>query len=231
MTDLSKYTEVQANAKSVLSEIAHTLKSTDTERSIATRAIKLLIDRGITETWYHNCPAFVLLGSRSCLSISGRDYDPSAETVGETNLVTIDLSPKVDGIWGDCARSFAIEGGCYQSNPRSGQFLDGFAAEQKLHDSMKAYVTPTTTFDELYRFGNSKIESMGYENLDFASNLGHSIVKSMDERSFIEKGNNNCLGHVPFFTFEPHVRPVNGQWGFKHEDVFYFDSNGELQVL
>lgn len=231
MVDSSKYYEVQKIAKSVLTEIANTLRSTDTEKSIATRALKLLFDRGIRETWYHNCPAFVLLGSRSCLSISGRDYKPAVETVGETNLVTIDLSPCLDGVWGDCARSFAIENGFFAAKPKSKQFVEGFNTETMLHDSMKSYVTPATTFDDLFRFGNNEIARMGYENLDFASNLGHSIVTSLDDRSFIEEGNLTQLGQVPFFTFEPHIRRIGGQWGFKHEDVFCFNSMGDLRIL
>lgn len=111
MINIDTYREVQAIAKAVLAELGATICAQDTERTITDRAIQFLAKRGITETWYHNCPAFVLLGSRSCLSISGRDYVASDEPVGNVNLVTVDLSPSRDGVWGDCARSFYILGG------------------------------------------------------------------------------------------------------------------------
>jgi hypothetical protein len=47
--------------------------------------------------------------------------------------------------------------------------------EIELHKRMKSYVTTDTLFSELYQFGNNEIERLGYENLDFLGNLGHSI--------------------------------------------------------
>src|SRR5690349_20681993 len=91
---LAEHRAVQRIARQVLADLAPTICASDTEFAIAQRAVASLRSRGIMETWYHNCPALVLLGSRSCLSISGRDYVPAQEPVGrETNLVTVDLSP------------------------------------------------------------------------------------------------------------------------------------------
>jgi hypothetical protein len=39
------------------------------------------------------------------------------------------------------------------------------------------------------------------------------------------------LKEVPFFTFEPHVREVDGIWGFKHENIFYFNQDGCVELL
>ncbi len=83
----------QKSAKQVLSDIAGFISPKETERSIANFAVHRLSEKGLQNTWYYSCPAFVLLGSRSCLSISGRDYTPSEEPVGRKNLVTVDLSP------------------------------------------------------------------------------------------------------------------------------------------
>jgi len=107
--DLDKHQEVQNIAKIVLDELTQHITPESTENSIASTAGHLLKEHGISDTWYHGVPALVLLGSRSCLSISGKDYSPSNEPVGDTNLVTVDLSPKRDSYWGDCARSFCIE--------------------------------------------------------------------------------------------------------------------------
>src|SRR5262245_22467521 len=115
--EVEKHRAIQAQAKAVLAQLAGELGADDTERSIAARAYQGLCERGLSQTWYYDCPAYVLLGSRSCLSISGREYRPAAERVGDLNVVTVDLSPMQDGHWGDCARSFFIEGGRVTRTP------------------------------------------------------------------------------------------------------------------
>ena len=79
---------------------------------------------GVFATWYYDCPALVLLGSRSCVSISGRHYVPSDERVGEFNLVTVDLSPLLDGVPGDFARSLCVENGEVTDTPASPSLSD-----------------------------------------------------------------------------------------------------------
>lgn len=103
--NIEPYINVQSIAKNVLFQLGSLITSDSTEKSILSLAKQLLEDSGIIETWYHNIPALVLLGERSCLSISGKDYFPSDESVGSNNLVTVDLSPCIGNVWGDCARS------------------------------------------------------------------------------------------------------------------------------
>jgi Xaa-Pro aminopeptidase len=231
MKNLTAYSEVQAIAKAVLSDLARSISAIDTESTIAARAVSLLAGRGITETWYYDCPAFVLLGSRSCLSVSGKSYSPTDEPVGPFNLVTVDLSPSRDGIWGDCARSFPIENGRCTFAPQSPVLACGMDVETRLHQAMRAFVTPDTTFEALFTFGNAEIKGLGFENLDFLGNLGHSIPLRREDRSYIEPKNTMPLSAVPFFTFEPHVRQIESTWGFKHENIYYFDSQNRLLEL
>lgn len=201
------------------------------ERTIACAANALLSRYGVSETWYYDCPALVLLGSRSCISISGRDYQPSDELVGRTNLVTIDVSPMLGKCWGDCARSFVVERGRVTSIPSLPEFQDGTAAVRELHESMCRFARPETRFCDLYRFANDWIASTGFENIDFLNNVGHSIATSLDGRLFINEDMTEILGSVECFTFEPHIRQAGGQWGFKHEDIYYFDESGQPTVL
>jgi len=231
MIKIETYRKVQHAAKQVHEQLIHYIDADATEQSIAEVAKKLLHEQGIIETWYYDVPAFVLLGSRSCLSISGKNYQASTERVGETNLVTVDLSPMFDGAWGDCARSFFIEGGESTIYPKSTEFRQGQETEQMLHDQMCQFVTPETRFSELYEFGNHQIQKLGYENLDFLSNLGHSIETQSSQRRFIDANCLETLGSVNFFTFEPHIREVDGKWGFKHENIYYFDESGCLVEL
>ena len=159
--NLEKYSKIQNIAKQVIQNLATGICADSSEQSIAIKAKKLLENFGVTETWYHNVPVFVLLGNRSCLSTSGRDYVPATELVGNTNLVTIDLSPCVDNIWGDYARSFVVENGTVISSPKNEAFKEGLKMEKHLHYEMQKYVCPETTFSELFAFGNQFIIEQG----------------------------------------------------------------------
>lgn len=97
--DVCEYKKIQSIAKNVLDEIRNFIKPENTEKEIVEECKLLLKKHEIDETWYYDCPALVLLGSRSCLSVSGKNYVPSEEKVGNENLVTIDLSPLKDGVW------------------------------------------------------------------------------------------------------------------------------------
>jgi hypothetical protein len=68
-------------------------------------------------------------------------------------------------------------------------------------------------------------------NLDFRGNVGHSIATRREDRFYIEDGNHRSLGEVRCFTFEPHVRAAGERWGFKHEDIFFFDAAGRIEEL
>ncbi|WP_275629367.1 M24 family metallopeptidase [Pseudomonas sp. 273] len=217
---------IQAAAKLVLTQLVNHITPSSSEASIVRIAAEMLAHLGYPDTWYYDCPAFVLLGSRSLASISGRDYRPSEETVGFQNLVTVDLSPRSGTVWGDCARSFYVEQGICRTSPLGKEFARGFDVEQHLHRAMLRFVHPSTTFNELYEWANELIIDVGFENLDFLGNVGHSICERREERLYIESGNDRCLGEVTCFTFEPHIRVRGGKWGYKHENIYYFDGAG-----
>lgn len=227
--DLEAYTLVQAKAKAVLERLGSTLSSSSTERSIIQSCIDLLHEQGIHETWYYDVPALVLLGSRSCLSVSGRDYVPADEAAGERNLVTVDLSPVLGGRWGDCARSFVLEDGRVTAHPRTPEFAQGLATQRALHGRLMT-MTPDRTLASVAEELNALITRLGYENLDFLGNLGHSIASRREDRIYLEPGNTTRLDEVGYFTFEPHIRRVGGLWGYKHEDIYYFEA-GTIRVL
>lgn len=230
-TEIAEHREIQSAAKAVLAQLAGDIGPDDTEHSIATRAYRGLCARGFPETWYHDCPAYVLLGSRSCLSISGRDYRPADERVGETNLVTVDLSPMRNDRWGDCARSFFIERGRVSATPSIPEYAQGKAFVESLHREMREFVRLQTTLHELFEWAEARIAAAGFVNLDFGRNVGHSLARRRADRQFIKSGRHVPLADVSFFTFEPHVRTADGRWGFKHENVYFFDTSGALEEL
>lgn len=228
---IAEHREVQSAAKQVLAKLASQICATDTEDSIARTAYRGLCDLGFSDTWYYQCPVFVLSGSRSCLSISGRDYVPARDAIGQFNLVTVDLSPMRSGRWGDCARSFYVESGKVTPEPLTREFASGKQLLESLHAAMRRTVHPTMKFHELFDWANRYIAACGFENLDFLGNVGHSLATRREDRQYIEAGNTCSLGDVPFFTFEPHVRQAGRRWGFKHENVFFFNQAGVLEEL
>lgn len=61
-------------------------------------------------------------------------------------------------------------------------------------------------------------------------NLGHSIVRRKADRIYIEKGNNKKLGDVNYFTFEPHISIAGSKYGYKRENIYYFE-NQKIEEL
>lgn len=228
---IAAHRQVQAAAKAVLRDLGSKIGPEDTEQSIAVLAAQAMRERGIGDTWYHDCPALVLLGSRTCESVSGRHYRPATEPVGESNVVTVDLSPRIGNIWGDCARTFFVEQGCVVTPPTAHEHAHAMDFLTRLHAAMRQFVRTTTTFHDLWAWSEQQISAAGFENLDFLGNVGHSLATRREDRRYIERANSSLLGEVQFFTYEPHIRTRGGSWGYKHEDVFFFDERDSLQAL
>jgi len=225
MIEMSSHLHVQNIALRVLRDIVPFIKAGETGCGVVDACIRLLKQYGAQDCWYHNVPALVLVGERTTLSLSGTEYQPSNVAIRTDDLVTIDLSPMVKDFWGDCARSYIVESGCVTSPDKSSILCYGIHAERKLHALMREIATPTTSMHELFSVINQSINDMGYKNLDFRGNLGHSIEKHMDDRRYIEANNQTRLGDCDLFTFEPHICRTNDKWGFKMENIYYFEND------
>ena len=230
--DVYEYKKIQLIAKNVLDEIKSFIKPEISEKEIVEQCKLLLKKHVIDETWYYDCPALVLLGSRSCLSVSGKNYVPSEEKVGKVNLITIDLSPLKNGVWGDCSRSFVVEDGIVkaENDIKNFEFLEGLKIERELHNHFIEFVKPGMSFEDVFLELNEKIKSFVFENLDFNGNLGHTIEKDRNNRVYFEKDNDKKLTENMLFTFEPHIRMIGKKYGFKFENIYYFE-NGSVREL
>lgn len=205
------------------------------ERIIENKAVDLMTKMGSNSWWYHGIGALVLLGKRSIESMSGRDYIASEKNiVSEYDVVTVDLAPTVDGYWGDYARTIFIEDGIVaeEDNPQTQLFRKGLEAELSLHNKLLEIITPEMTYENLFFKINAEIEKLGFENLDFHGNLGHSIEMNESERYAIEMGSTCSFNEIGKpFTLEPHIRLTGSSLGFKRENIYYFDDNGILLCL
>ncbi|MBP3604165.1 MAG: aminopeptidase P family protein [Lachnospiraceae bacterium] len=227
-----QYTEVQNIAKKTIEFIKKKIQPGMTLLDIRKLCETKMMELGADSFWYWDVGAFVFAGDETTLSVSGKEYITSKRVIAENDIITIDLSPQNGDTWGDYARTIIIEKGkiVENDNVSNEEWKNGLLMEEYLHEEMCKFVTPKTTFEELYYYINNIIERKGYINLDFMGNLGHSIVRLKSDRVYIEKGNQISLGDVDYFTFEPHISVPNSKYGYKRENIYYFD-HGVIKEL
>jgi Xaa-Pro aminopeptidase len=225
----------QEIAKETMRELHDFVKVGMSEKDIVQEALVRMQKKGSHGWWYHGIGAVVLLGKRSIESMTGRNMIISDENrVAENDVITIDLAPTVNGYWGDYARTLFMEDGivAQEDQPRTPLFCQGLAAEMHLHNKLVEYAAPHITYEELFLKLNAEIIELGFENLDVHGNLGHSIELDKNDRYYIERSSIRSFEEVGKpFTLEPHIRLAGGSLGFKREDIYYFDENGNLQRL
>ncbi len=222
-----EYCDVQKIAKETITYIKTEIRpgmSLSEVRRLCEEKMTML---GADSFWYWDIGAFVFAGDETAVSVSGKEYITADRVIESDDIITIDLSPQIGDTWGDYARTIIIENGNVVRSVGeivNDEWRNGLLMEKKLHDKLNETADPQMTFEDLYFKINKYINDMGYINLDFMGNLGHSIVRSKDDRVYIEKGNNTKLGDVSYFTFEPHISTDGSKYGFKREDIYYFDN-------
>lgn len=223
------YQAVQKIAKDTINNIKAEIRSGMSLIEVRSLCENKMRELGADSFWYYDIGAFVFSGDETTISVSGREYSTSDRMIALDDIITIDLSPQVGNTWGDYARTVIIQNGkAAQSDEevQNAEWHAGLEAEKKLHKRMTEIVSPEMTFEELYYQMNEYICEEGYINLDFMGNLGHSIVRKKEDRIYIEKGNSAKLGDVHFFTFEPHISVSGSKYGYKRENIYYFDKDG-----
>ena len=192
-----------------------------------------LLELGADSFWYWGVGALVFAGDETAVSVSGKWYVTSDRVIENDDIITIDLSPQAGNIWGDYARTIIVESGrivkgiALIKNP---EWKRGLQMEDELHAELFRFAAKEKTFEELYDHMNAYIVENGFINCDFMGNLGHSIVKSKCDRIYIEKGNKKKLGDVKYFTFEPHIAFPGSRYGYKKENIYYFDETGLAEL-
>ena len=219
------YVQVQKIAKDTMEYIRHHIKAGMNLLEIRKMGEDKMLELGADSFWYWDVGAFVFAGDETTVSISGTEYVTSDRIIESNDIVTIDLSPQNKDTWGDYARTIIIQNRVVAKTDDidNVEWKNGLLMEEFLHNELLKFATPDTTFEELYYHMNRVIEENGFINLDFMGNLGHSIVRKKANRIYIEKGNRSCLGDVSFFTFEPHISIKGSKYGYKKENIYYFE--------
>ena len=227
------YSRIQLAAKQTIEYIKKIIKPGMNLLEIRKFCEEKLLESGADSFWYWDVGAFVFAGNETCVSVSGKQYVTSDRVIGNNDIITIDLSPQVGNIWGDYARTIIVENGMVVENIgliENPEWKSGLQMEEKLHAELLRFATKETTFEKLYYHMNEFIVENGFVNLDFMGNLGHSIVKTKGDRIYIEKENKTKIGDVKYFTFEPHIAFPDSKYGYKKENIYYFDEAGLIEL-
>lgn len=230
--DLNKYKKVQAISRETINFLNSYIKEGISEKEIFDTAENFMKQKGISSYWYYDAGAMVFVGKRTTISMSGKNYKPTDLKVKSEDLVTVDLAPEIDGFWSDFARSFVIVNGIVGEATQSKipEIVQGIKSETIVHKKFQNTIKEDMSLQEAYSEMNLFIDKLGFENLDFKKNLGHSIEKDINDRKYIEAGNNTKFKEIDLFTFEPHLKKKNGQYGVRLENIYYFDK-GKIQIL
>ena len=219
----------QRIARETLSEMHGVIHVGMSEKEIADEVCARMRSRGSGPWWYHGVGALVLLGNRTTLSVSAREYAPDPENrVSANDVITVDCSPTLAGYWGDYARTFFMEDGILapEDSPVLPENRRAMEAELHLHEYLLNNLDPDMAYGEAFEILNGVIEGMGWVNLDFHGNLGHSVERNERDRVWLEKGNRLTFREVGKpFTLEPHIRRMEGGHGFKWEDIYYIQGD------
>ena len=219
----------QQIARETLDELSDIICVGMSESDIERLACERMIQKGSGPFWYHGVGALVLLGDRSTLSLSARNYAPDPKNrLKERDIVTIDCSPTYEGEWGDYARTFFLEGGrvVAEDDVSDEEFKRGLDAELELHRMLKEELSVDMTYEEAYFALSRRIEELGFINLDFHGNLGHSIETDERKRICLEAGNKKTFrDYGKPFTLEPHIALKGGAFGYKRENIYHIDED------
>lgn len=227
-----KYKDVQQIAKDTIDFAKKNIKPGMKLLDIRKLCEQKMLELGADSFWYWDVGAFVFAGDETTVSVSGKQYVTSDRIINENDIVTIDLSPQNDNIWGDYARTIILENGVVvdKADVNNVEWRNGLQMEDGLHKELLEFANIETTFEELYYHSNEIITENGFINLDFMGNLGHSIVKNKGDRVYIEKGNKQKLSDVDYFTFEPHISIPRSKYGYKKENIYYFEDSKLVEL-
>lgn len=231
---LQKNHLAQQIARETLNELSEIICAGMSETDIERLVCERMIQKGSGPFWYHGVGALVLLGERSTLSLSARNYAPDPENcLKERDIVTIDCSPTFDGEWGDYARTFFLEEGrvVSEEDVSDAEFKKGLNAELELHRMLVEELSVDMTYEEAYFALSRRIEELGFINLDFHGNLGHSIETDEKKRICLEEGNKKTFrDYGKPFTLEPHIALKGGAFGYKRENIYCIDEDHFVEL-
>ncbi|MDE7207678.1 MAG: aminopeptidase P family protein, partial [Lachnospiraceae bacterium] len=105
------YREVQNIAKQTMHYIRQVIRPDMRLAQIRKLCEDKMRELGADSFWYWDVGAFCFAGEETTVSVSGKQYVTSDRQIQTNDIITIDLSPQNNQIWGDYARTIIIEDG------------------------------------------------------------------------------------------------------------------------
>lgn len=149
MVSINEHRKMQNIAREAMSMTRERLRPGMPLGEVRKHCEEDLLDLGANGFWYWNIGAFIFAGYDTISSISGIDYQTPDYSLRNDDLVTIDLSPQRNGVWGDFARTLVIENGTPIEDARdtsNPEWLEGVQVEYRLHEDFSEVAVPSMTF-------------------------------------------------------------------------------------
>ena len=156
-----KYKDVQQIAKDTIDFAKKNIKPGMKLLDIRKLCEQKMLELGADSFWYWDVGAFVFAGDETTVSVSGKQYVTSDRIINENDIVTIDLSPQNDNIWGDYARTIILENGVVvdKADVNNVEWRNGLQMEDGLHKELLEFANIETTFEECKNYIVHKDES------------------------------------------------------------------------
>lgn len=119
-----QYNEIQNIAKDTIKYIREVIVPGMNLIELRKLCEDKMLELGADSFWYWNVGAFIFAGNETTISISGKRYETSDRVIEDNDIITIDLSPQNENIWGDYARTIIIENGVVVENIKDIQNIE-----------------------------------------------------------------------------------------------------------
>jgi Xaa-Pro dipeptidase len=168
-------------------------------------------EAGVMRTW---CPTLVGVGEGTL--VCHPDHPPSpARRVEEGGIVWADVTPVVDGWYGDLTRAW------FAGTPSERDAALVSDAEAILQDAL-VFVEPGMEARELFRHTQRLIDAGGYRLCDLLGNIGHDLGRNAYSKGFIDATNATPMWGG--WAIEPHIGlPARGA---KFEQIVWLSTSG-----
>ena len=107
--NIDLYSSMQNLNRAAVKYVADTMKTGMSLPYIKKLCEDYLLENGADSFWYWDVGAFIFAGDETALSVSGKDYQAADRIIQKDDIITIDLSPQRNNIWGDYARTLVFE--------------------------------------------------------------------------------------------------------------------------
>ncbi|CAH1215224.1 Methionine aminopeptidase 1, mitochondrial [Paenibacillus plantiphilus] len=179
-----------------------------TEKAFAEICEQQMLALGAEGLWY---PMLVNFNTNSIYCTRGGHLPSEDVILQPADIVLIDFSPMVQGLWGDYSETIVIG-----DAPDFHRLAD---AAKRIFEQTYRYAAACRTIGELFDYAHDLIVKDGYELLDPNGNIGHSITNynNQDQRIYLCPENRDIELAGQKWAIEPHIGM--GGYGAKFENV------------